>query len=344
MDLLRPPRLRAGDRVAALTLSWGGPGTFPHRYEAGKIQLQEAFGLDVVEMPMTLATPAEVAANPEARAADLHTALLDESIAGLIATIGGDDSIRMLPFVDLDVIRAHPKVFLGYSDSTITHMAFRRAGVTSFYGPSIMSGFAENTGLPDYLVEGVRRTVFEPDPPGTWEPNTDGWTVEHLDWSEPEHQSRARTLSPSDGWDWHGSRVARGPLVVGCIEVLDWLRGTEWFPPLAGSILALETSEEAPPPEVVTRFIRSLAATSALDGVRAVLLGRPGGSFINEEQRAAYAPALLLGLAEQGLTDLPVVTGLDFGHTDPMWTLAQGVEVVVDAGEHTISITESAVA
>ena len=344
MDLLKPPRLRAGDRVAALTLSWGGPGAFPQRYEAGKIQLQEAFGLEVVEMPMTLAAPDEVAANPETRAADLHAALLDESTAGLVATIGGDDSIRMLPFIDLDVIRTHPKVFMGYSDSTITHMAFRRAGVSSFYGPSIMSGFGENTGLPDYLVEGVRRTVFESDPPGEWKPNTGGWTVEHLDWSEPEHQRRARTLTPSDGWDWHGTGVARGPLVVGCIEVLDWLRGTEWFPPLAGSILALETSEEAPPPELVTRFIRSLAAADAFDGVRAVMLGRPGGASITADQRAAYAPALLQGLAEQGLGDLPVVTGLDFGHTDPMWTLAQGVEVVVDAGERTISITESAVA
>ena len=55
--LERPRRLRAGDRVAAVTLSWGGPGELPHRYEAGKRQLEEAFGVTVIEMPHALAAP-----------------------------------------------------------------------------------------------------------------------------------------------------------------------------------------------------------------------------------------------------------------------------------------------
>ena len=66
---------------------------------------------------------------------------------GIVSTIGGEDSIRMLPFLDYSVIRQNPKVFLGYSDSTVTHFAFLKAGVTSFYGPSLMAGFDENGGL-----------------------------------------------------------------------------------------------------------------------------------------------------------------------------------------------------
>jgi muramoyltetrapeptide carboxypeptidase LdcA involved in peptidoglycan recycling len=77
VELRRPPRLRAGDRIAALTLSWGGPGAIPHRYEAGKRQLEAAFGVEVVEMPHTLADPDSVAANPTARADDIHRALAD---------------------------------------------------------------------------------------------------------------------------------------------------------------------------------------------------------------------------------------------------------------------------
>jgi muramoyltetrapeptide carboxypeptidase LdcA involved in peptidoglycan recycling len=56
-------------------------------------------------------------------------------------------TLRMLPFLDYSVIRENPKVFLGYSDSTVTHFAFLKAGVISFYGPSIMAGFDENGGL-----------------------------------------------------------------------------------------------------------------------------------------------------------------------------------------------------
>ncbi len=70
--------------------------------------------------------------------------------------------MRLLPHLDLELLAANPKVFLGYSDSTVTQMALMRAGVVSFYGPAIMAGFAENTGVPDYLVEGVRRTIHAP--------------------------------------------------------------------------------------------------------------------------------------------------------------------------------------
>jgi hypothetical protein len=66
--MLKARRLKPGDRIAAVTLSWGGPGTYPHRHEAGKRQFQEAFDLTVVEMPHTLADPRWIAENPQARA------------------------------------------------------------------------------------------------------------------------------------------------------------------------------------------------------------------------------------------------------------------------------------
>ena len=52
--LIRPPALTPGDQLAAVSLSWGGPGAFPERYEAGKLQLQEEFGVEVVAMPHAL--------------------------------------------------------------------------------------------------------------------------------------------------------------------------------------------------------------------------------------------------------------------------------------------------
>ena len=114
--LIKPKRLQAGDRVAAVSLSWGGAGQFPHRYEAGKRQLQEEFGLEVVETRHARRDPEWLHRNPEARAEDLMGAFSDASIQGIVSIIGGDESIRLLPFVDLDVIRSNPKVFLGYSE------------------------------------------------------------------------------------------------------------------------------------------------------------------------------------------------------------------------------------
>jgi muramoyltetrapeptide carboxypeptidase LdcA involved in peptidoglycan recycling len=340
----RPPRLRAGDRLAAVTSSWGGPATFPHRYEAGKRQLEEAFGVEVVELPHTLADAAALAADPAARADDLHRAFADPDIAGVVATIGGDDAIRLLPHLDLELLAANPKVYLGYSDPTIIHLALRRAGMRSFYGPTIMSGFAENQGLHAYLEQGVRRTLFEPEAPLVWPENRDGWTVEFLDWADPASQDRRRTLQPTTGWRWHGGAVREGTSLAACVEVLDWLRGTEWWPSLEGAVLLLETSEEAPPPELLTRFLRILALTGELEQLAGIVLGRPGGADLAVEDHLAYDDAILRVVREeQGLHDLPVVTNVDFGHTDPLWTIPQSTRMRVDPDARTLTFLEAAV-
>lgn len=342
--LNKPQRLRAGDRLAAVSLSWGGPGTFPHRYEAGKRQLEAAFGVEVVEMPHTLEDAATLAADPAARADDLHRAFADPSIAGVVSSIGGDDSIRLLPHLDLELLAANPKVFLGYSDSTITQMALLWAGVTSFYGPSIMAGFGENAGLHDYLVDGVRRTLFEPVAPLVWPENRAGWTVEQLDWSEPSTQHRPRELRPSTGWRWHGGAAREGPTVVGCLEVLDFLRGTAWWPPLEGAVLVLETSEDQPPPERVTYLLRTLAVTGELHRLAGIVFGRPGGADLPVDTHRDY-DAAILGVVrdEEALTDLPVVTNVDVGHTDPMWTVPQGVQMRIDSEARSLTFVEPAV-
>ena len=162
--MLKPPKLHPGDKVAVVSPSWGGPGAIPHRYQAGKQQLETEFGVTVVEMPHALADPAWIARNPQARAADLMAAFADPSIRAIIASIGGEDSIRTLPYTDLKVIRANPKIFMGYSDTLITHFACLKAGVVSFYGPAIMAGFGENGGLFPYMVDSVRRTLFSAAP------------------------------------------------------------------------------------------------------------------------------------------------------------------------------------
>lgn len=95
-------------------------------------------------MPNSLKGEDHLYNNPQARADDLMTAFKDDSIKAIIANIGGDDSIRLLPYIDFDVIRENPKIFMGYSDTTISHLFCLKAGITSYYGPAILTDFAEN--------------------------------------------------------------------------------------------------------------------------------------------------------------------------------------------------------
>jgi muramoyltetrapeptide carboxypeptidase LdcA involved in peptidoglycan recycling len=245
----------------------------------GKRQLIETFGLRVVESRHALEDAAWLAKNPRARADDLMEAFSNPSIAGVISTIGGDDSIRLLPHVDISAIRSNPKVFLGHSDTTVSHLLCFRAGVTSFYGPSFMAGFAENGGMFPYMVESLRKTLFSSEPVGCIEPNRAGWTVEYLDWAVHENQQRKRRLNPSTPWRFlQGGGVVRGRLFGGCLDVLERLRGTHIWPDLTafdGAILFLETSEEAPPPSVLTAELRVYASMGLLSRLSATSSGAP---------------------------------------------------------------------
>lgn len=345
--MIKPARLRPGDKVAAVSLSWGGPGAIPQRYQAGKQQLQAEFGLEVVETAHALAEPGWLQRHPQARAEDLMAAFADPSIKAIFSTIGGDDSIRLLPYLDLAVIRANPKIFMGYSDTTVTHLACFKAGLVSFYGPAIMAGFAENGGMFPYMVNSIRQTLFSSQPVGPVAPNNGGWTVEFLDWAVPENQAQPRKLQPSPGWQFlQGEGVRRGGLIGGCLEVLDWLRGTDLWPePQAWSnaILFLETSEDAPPPSAVLYSLRTYAALGILKRLAGLLFGRPGGQ-IPPGQFEEYDRVLRQVVAEEeGLAGLPIITQMDFGHTDPMFVLPYGVQAEIDCERQRFAILESAV-
>ncbi len=198
MEKIKPKRLRPGSRIAAISLAWGGPSAIPHRYQIGKQQLEEELGVTVVETEHALREADWLAKNPKARAHDLMAAFADATIDGIVSTIGGDDSIRTLPYLDLDLIRNNSKVFMGYSDTTISHAACFKAGIVSFYGPSLMAGFAENGGMFPYMAGSLRRTLFSAEPIGVIEPNRAGWTVEYLPWENPENQSTKQQLLKTD--------------------------------------------------------------------------------------------------------------------------------------------------
>ncbi len=343
--MLKPPKLNPGDKIATVSLSWGGPSVFPHRYQIGVEQLQKEFDLQVVEMPNTLKDAGWLSRNPKARAEDLMQAFSDPAIKGVIATIGGDDSIRLLPYVDLDVIRSNPKIFMGYSDTTISHLMCYKAEMVSFYGPSVMVEFAENGGIFPYVIQSARKTLFSSAAIGEIKPSAD-WTVEMLDWGNPDNQNIKRKLNPSTGWKFlQGKGIHRGHLIGGCLEVFDWTRGTELFPEnWKDAILFIETSEDAPPPAFVRYTLRAFAALGILNQLSGILFGRPGGHQVPVEDFEKYDQAILdVVRDEAGLTDLPIITRMDFGHTSPMFVLPYGLQAEIDCDNRRFSILENAV-
>ena len=128
----RPYKLRKGDRVAIVSLSSGmlGEEFCSHNLEIGIRRLKE-YGLEPVLMENTLKGIEYLKEHPEARAADLKQAFTDDSIAGIICAIGGDDTYRLLPYLMEDeefinAVKKHPKLFTGFSDTTVNHLMLYR--------------------------------------------------------------------------------------------------------------------------------------------------------------------------------------------------------------------------
>lgn len=341
--MIKPQKLQQGDTVATVSLSWGGAGELPHRYQQGKDQLQSTFGVNVIEMTNTLKPAQYLHDNPKARAEDLHEALLNPDVKGIISTIGGSDSIRLLPYIDFDLIRDNPKIFLGFSDSTITHFMFYKAGVTSFYGPSLLTGFAENGGIHDYQAADIHRTLFSSNPVGTIEPSK-RWTNEQLDWHDETLTHTVRMMTESRGWRWlNGKGKVSGELLGGCIEVLEFMKDTTlWVKPddWENKILFIETSEEQPEPDYLYYWLRNYVASGIMSKLKAVIVGRPQNNRYWQE----YDKVLLDVICnEAALKELPIITGMDFGHSCPIFTLPLGVTATIDCDEQTFSITESGV-
>ncbi len=332
---IRPSRLAPGDTVAVLSPSWGGPAAFPHIFDHG-LGVLRSWGLEIREAPSTRALPARLAADPRFRANDLNAAFADPSIRAIFASIGGDDSIRLLPFLDQATIAANPKVVLGYSDTTTILAAVRAAGVVAFHGPSVMAGISQMGDLPGAYREHVRAMLF--DPAAGHEFKAFGAYVDgYRDWGDPTLVGLANVLKPDDGAHVvQGAGLVTGELFGGCLEVLDWIRGTSIWPVgegWTGRLLFVEPSEERPSPTQVERILRSFGVLGIFDRVAGVLVGRARDQSPEEKVALEATFRSVIG-AEFGRPDLPIVANLDFGHTDPQWVLPIGVraELDVDVG------------
>lgn len=339
LSFVRPPRLTPGSRVAALSLSSGFVTEVMGRYHAGVRQVAQAFGWEIVPAPNALRGPEYLYAHPQARADDLHWALQNPEIDGLVSIIDGDDSVRLLPYLDPDLIRQHPKAFLGYSDSTATLMQFLRAGVTAYHGPSLLTDLAENGSIHPFVAEGIRRALVE-ERPFDLSPAPE-WTVFRQDWADETLQEVRRPFQPGDGWVWlQGETPAEGHLIGGCLEVLDMLNGTLGWPARElwrGAVLALETSEDVPPPHQVGYWLRNYAAQDILTGAAGLMLARPRG-YTPEMTQDLYRWVRRV-LAEAGRTDMPVVANVDFGHTSPQLTLPLGGRARLDPRAGRVTVT-----
>lgn len=330
-----PGKPKPGDRVAVVSPSAGLPQIFPAVYELGLRRLRDVFGLEPVEYPTTRV----MGADPRQRARDLTAAFADPSIAAVLATIGGDDQLTVIPNLDHDVLRANPKPFFGYSDNTnlLTHLF--DLCVVAYHGGSVMVHLGRGGALHPLTEDSLRAALFTSD----WYEllPADEYTDESRDWGEAAYFDGPPRMFAGSGWTWTGpAALVEGRVWGGNLEILSWLLQAGRVGPneaYAGCVLLIETSEEMPSDVEVYRILRNMGERGLLAQFSAVLVGRPKAWELNRrnnpEQKRAYAAAQRAAVSRalsEYAGSAAVVFDLDVGHTDPQLIVPIGGTARVD--------------
>jgi muramoyltetrapeptide carboxypeptidase LdcA involved in peptidoglycan recycling len=322
---------------------FAAPAVFPHVHELAMQRLRDDLGLVPVEYPTTR----QLDAPPQERARDLQAAFADPSIRAVLATIGGDDQITVLPFLDPAVVVADPKPFLGYSDNTNLLNWLWNAGVVGYHGGSTMVHLGRGAGLHPVSLASLRAALFDRGDL-VLHPVAE-FSEDEVDWGDPSLLNAEAPLLASPGWEWHqpGS-VVTGPTWGGNLEILHWvLAAGRWVRPVedyAGCVLLLETSEELPSGTEVFRMLRNMGERGLLAQFPAVVMALAKASSLEshrspperEAYRAEQREAVLRAMATYN-PDAMVVFNVDLGHTDPQWVLPYGGNLTVDGPGRTIT-------
>ncbi|MBO1257059.1 LD-carboxypeptidase [Alteromonas sp. 5E99-2] len=344
-ELIKPKRLLSGDKVAVLSPSWGGPFVFPDVYEKGLRVLME-WGLEVVEYPSTRMNNDSTINNVKARAQDINNAFSDPEIKALFITIGGDDLVLLLPYLNPKVIKANPKIVMGFSDTTVLNVFCYLKGMITFNGPSIMAGFSQMAALPETYRQHVYDLLFSSKPTYTF-PIYESFSDGFPDWSVKENLGKVNKPQLDTGIRvLQGHGVISGTLFGGCLEVLEFIKGTEYWPTGSfwrGKIIFLETSEEKPSVNAVKRILRNYGTQGVYEQINALMIANPMHFSLEEKLELDNVIRSVVSV-EFGITNLPIITNVMFGHTDPKIVMPLGAKMELNLDKKILRLLESVVA
>lgn len=335
-------KLERGDQIAVLSPSFAAPAVAPELHEQAMRRLGELTGLVPVEFPTTR----RIDATPEARAADVNAAFADPSIRAILATIGGDDQLLVVPHLDSNVALADPKPFIGYSDNTHTLNWLWRLGINGYYGGSTAVHLGPGPAVDDIHLRSLRAALIEGGELELTEPGVSEDVGKR--WADPRALTEYGDRISTGEWTWAGpAERVEGRTWGGCLEVIDQLAFVDRLPTpeqVRGGILILETSEERPPASWVRRWLRGLGERGILAAAAGVVIARPPVSDFDFRPTLERADQLRADQRDVAIDVIArynpravVCVGVPFGHTRPQWIVPYGGPITLDGATRTIT-------
>lgn len=261
----------------------------------------------------------------QSRVSDLHEAFQDADVDLVMAAFGGANSNELLPYIDYELIKNNQKIFCGFSDITALQDAlFKKSNLINLYGPCF-SHFAMKQGF-DYIEKTFMDIIKDK------QRKFD--IIDSEEWSDDKwHKNQDdRHFMKNPGREILRSGQSEGIIVGGNIGTLPLLFGTQYMPDLTDKILFLE--DDGMSIDLFKRNFVSLLQQPNFDKIKGIVIGRfrNNSDFSVDGLREFFNNHVKLG-------QIPVITGLDFGHTMPYFVFPIGGKARINTDENVINIS-----
>ncbi|HCW54440.1 MAG TPA: LD-carboxypeptidase [Clostridium sp.] len=300
----RPQPLKCGDKIALIAPC--GP-VKQDRIEAS-IRSIEELGLNVVLCESCTCSRGFLAGKSDKSKADeVNHIFKDKNIKGIFAMRGGYGASRILPMLDYDLIKANPKVFVGYSDVTALHIAFnQKCGFITFHGP--MASTELYKGVDEYTINSFKKNIFSNEPLGIIE-NPNGETL--------------KTLVKGN---------AEGILTGGNLSLLVSSIGTKYEINTKNKILFIEEVGEEP--YRIDRMLLQLKQSGKFKDAAGIVLGQFTKCDPCEPEKSLTLEEIFDELICS--ENKPVLYNISCGHSVPTMTLPLGAKARIEKGKFVI--------
>ena len=314
-----PNKLKAGDevRIIAPSRSMTILGEDCKKIATERLEalgLKVTFGKHVME-----ADPDYMCASRDARVEDLNEAFRDENVKAILTVIGGFNSNQLLDYIDYEAIKNNPKIFCGFSDITaLSNAIYAKTGVVTYSGPHY-SSFGMLKGF-EYSLEYFKKMFFQ---------DEEFEVVASKEWSDEPWfiDQENRHFEANEGIYVINEGIAEGDIAGGNLCTLNLLQGTEYMPDINNKVLFIEDDEMAGPIFLMEfdRNLQSLMHMPEFKTVKAIVCGRAQkGSCMTKEKWFKI-------FDKPELKNIPIIGGVDFGHTTPIITFPVGGHAKVEA-------------
>lgn len=314
--VIKPPKLKPGDKLGLVA-----PGSYISEEELqDSIKNLNQLGFETTYSDKILLQDGYFAGRDKDRAEDLMEKFRDKSVKGIVCARGGYGCTRILPMLDYDLIRANPKVLIGYSDITaLLYGIYQKSGLVTFHGPVGTSTFN------DYSVNNFKKVLINPERTSLFANSTSG---------DDENVYGVTTIVK-------GKR--KGRLVGGNLSIMVSLIGTEYDVDYSGKIIFIEEVGEEP--YRIDRMLTQLSESGKFKNAAGVMMGVFNKCETREDNPSYGKSFKLIEVLQDRFSKLkiPVVYGMSFGHVNDKFTIPFGALAELDTDKQTFTLLEKAV-